>query len=202
MPPAHPRRCWWGICACYTLVLYATLPLGRPVITWARVHCTPAQQQTCTWAVFAAVALALAVYLVSLRRVVRPMAYVCALVLARVYWYELTLLTHYPEERFHFIEYGVLAVLLYGAWRQQVGTGWAYLGAAVTGVLIGAGDEGVQYLTKYIPVLARGLGCTLSNPEMFRRYFGWSDIWLNVLGVLYGLVFWLTVVQNRRATAP
>jgi len=201
MPPAHPRR-WWGICACYTLVLYATLPLGRPVITWARAQLTPAQQQTCTWMLFAAVALALAAYLVSLRRVVRPMAYVCALLLARVYWYELTLLTQYPEERLHFIEYGVLAVLLYCAWRQQLGAGWAYLGAAVTGVLLGAGDEGVQYLTKYIPALVRALGCTWSNPDMFRRYFGWSDVRLNVLGVLYGLAFWMTVVQNRRATAP
>jgi hypothetical protein len=199
MPSAHPRRWWWGICACYTLVLYATLPLGRPVISWAREHWTAAQQQACTWLIFSLLALALLHYLLALRRVLRPMAYVCAIMLARLYWYELATLTQYPEERLHFIEYGVLAILLWHAWRGHLRPAWAYFAAALSGALIGYGDEGVQYLTQYIPNLARTCNWSMRNPDMFRRYFTWADVWLNALGALYGLALWATVFGNRRA---
>jgi VanZ family protein len=180
-------------------VLYATLPLGRPVISWAREHWTAAQQQACTWLIFSLLALALLHYLLALRRVLRPMAYVCAIMLARLYWYELATLTQYPEERLHFIEYGVLAILLWHAWRGHLRPAWAYFAAALSGALIGYGDEGVQYLTQYIPNLARTCNWSMRNPDMFRRYFTWADVWLNALGALYGLALWATVFGNRRA---
>lgn len=74
-----------------------------------------------------------------------------------------------PEERLHFIEYGVLAYLLHRALLMDWGRAPAYGWALVLATLIGAGDEGIQYL--------------LPN-----RYFQFSDICLNSASAALGLI--------------
>jgi len=196
---ARVRWTRWSIAVGYTLVLYATLPLGRPVITSFREQLSPAQQQQCIDVAFAIVGVTAAGLLLVYHAVLTPRAYVCAAVLARLYYCELTRLRQYPEEQLHFIEYGVLAFLLFRAWTVDLRPAWSYVCAAVLGALIGLGDEGVQNLTKYIPDIARWLGHPLRNPDTFRRYFGWRDVWINVLGVLYGLAGVGLVWRSRRA---
>ncbi len=82
----------------------------------------------------------------------------------------------YPEERIHFLEYGLLGFLLVRAlhvdwpdWR-----GWA--GALVLGFCFGWIDEGIQEI--------------LPN-----RYYQWSDVCLNAAGTFLGV--FLTFILNR-----
>ncbi|MCX7848422.1 MAG: VanZ family protein [bacterium] len=192
------RRAWWLVCAGYVVVLYATLPLGRPVIDWLRGHYSLAQQAWLMNGVFAGVGVLVVVWLISRWRVLSPLAYVYAALLARLLYCEFRFLVVYPEERLHFLEYGVLACLLHRACAIDVRGGWAYAAAMGLGALIGLGDEVVQHLTKYIPDVCAWVGIAV-NPATFRRYFGWSDVALNALGVAYGLAFWAGVVKNRRA---
>lgn len=192
---SRARAFWWTLCAAYVLILYATLPLGRPVIDWLRAHYSLAQQAWLMNVIYAAVGLAVLAWLVRHWRVLSPLAVVCCALFARLLYCEFRFLITYPEERLHFLEYGVLACLLHKAWSVDVTYAWAYVGALLLGALVGLGDEGVQHLTKYIPDICALWGITV-HPATFQRYFGWDDVALNMLGVAYGLAFWATVVHN------
>ncbi len=194
----HFKR-WWCICAAYVLVLYATLPLGRPAITWMRANFSHAQQSVIVYSLLTAAGFSLIIYIFSLRKKLSPLAYVCLIILARLYYLEFTTLVKYPEERLHFLEYGVLACLLYKAFSNSFKGIWPYVFAAVLGALIGWGDEGVQLCTKYLPDVLRFFGIENVHPNTFRRYFGWGDVKINALGVLYGLAFLATVARNRKS---
>lgn len=200
-PRTSPRWLWWSICGLYVFILYATLPLGRPVIDWLRAHLSLAQQAWLMNVIFSAAAVALAVWLVRMRRVLSPVAYVCFALLARLIYCEFRFLVVYPEERLHFLQYGALAALLHKALSFDLRGVWVYTAALVLGALIGLGDEGVQHLTKYIPDVCAWFGVSV-NPLTFRRYFGWNDAALNALGVAYGLAFVATVLRNRRSDVP
>lgn len=202
-PRTSPRWFWWSICGLYVLMLYATLPLGRPVIDWVRTHLSLTQQAWLMNAIFSAAAVAIVVWLVRTRRVRSPAAYVSFALLARLVYCEFRSLVVHPEERLHFLQYGALAVLLYKAVSCDLRGIRTYAAALALGALIGLGDEGVQYLTKYIPDICAWLGVSV-NPLTFRRYFGWNDVALNALGVAYGLAFVITVLRPRRgdASAP
>lgn len=72
-----------------------------------------------------------------------------------------------PEEAFHFIQYGVLSLLLFRALRHRLQDPSIYLAAALLGAAAGIVDELIQWL---VP----------------QRYFDYRDIGINALAV--GLV--------------
>lgn len=78
----------------------------------------------------------------------------------------------FPQERLHYLEYGVLAALLYVGFSTSGGGVWR-AEAAVRTVVVGAGlglaDEALQ----------------IAWP---RRYFDWADVLLNVIAVGLGLL--------------
>lgn len=86
----------------------------------------------------------------------------------------------YPSERLHFLEYGLLGMLILRAslrtkphsWRASFGL------AAVVLCLIGTVDEVIQYL--------------LPN-----RFFDWRDLWFNVLGGLLGFGAYLVAAPPK-----
>jgi hypothetical protein len=189
---------WISICSIYVFVLYATLPLGRPVITFMRQHLDAAGQSMLMYGIFAAVGVACLGYVLFKIRTFTPTALVCLVFLMGMYYLEFSLLIKYPEERLHFLEYGVLALLLYKMYSIDFTGVKPYQLALVTGCIIGYGDEVIQHCTKYLPALFNILGITSVNPNAFRRYFGWEDVRVNVLGVVYGLVLLAMVLQSRR----
>lgn len=192
----------WVLPFVYIFILYSTLPLGRPLITWARQNFTRAQQSTFIYGLFIVVAIAAIGYVFSLRKKLAPTAWVCMLLFVRLYMHELTLYATYPEERLHFIQYGILAFMLHHALSYDLARFrprglWPYVAALILGGLIGWGDEGVQYLTIYIPDVCRFFGIEV-HPLTFRRYYDIDDVILNFIGVAYGLAFLATVIRNRR----
>jgi hypothetical protein len=75
-----------------------------------------------------------------------------------------------PEERIHFVEYGILAFFLFRALRIDLPLVPSFVWAFVIASLIGWGDEGIQYL--------------LPN-----RYYDNRDVLLNSISALLGLFF-------------
>jgi VanZ family protein len=51
-----------------------------------------------------------------------------------------------PEEAVHFVEYGVLGILLYRAFEDRVRDRTVYVAAILTGLLVGTVDEFIQWL--------------------------------------------------------
>ena len=51
-----------------------------------------------------------------------------------------------PEEAVHFLEYGVLGVLLYRVFEDRVPDPTVYVAATLTGLLVGTVDEIIQWL--------------------------------------------------------
>ncbi len=80
-----------------------------------------------------------------------------------------------PEEAFHFVQYGLLGILLFRALRFRLADGSVYIVAALIGAAAGILDELIQWITP-------------------RRYFDFRDIGLNVLsGVLVQVAIALAV---------
>jgi hypothetical protein len=69
-----------------------------------------------------------------------------------------------PTEAVHFVQYGILGILLFRALSHRIHDSAIYLAAAIMGVIIGMVDEIIQWLT----------------PE---RYWELKDIWLNLFAV-------------------
>ncbi len=94
--------------------------------------------------------------------------YVLLLIVLSGYVYGLTTIT-YPEEKIHFVEYGILAYLVFRALRLDHGAWTAYAGAFALTAALGWADEGIQHL--------------LPN-----RYYQTSDVALNAVSGLLGLI--------------
>ena len=86
-----------------------------------------------------------------------------------------TSMARYPQERLHYLGYGLLAVLLYlglARYRGESATGSAVvpaLAALLVGSLVGFADELLQIVWP-------------------RRYFDWADVGMNVIAVGLGLL--------------
>jgi len=118
----------------------------------------------------------------------------CLIALSMLIYMAGTMAARFPQERLHFVGYGLMAGLLYAGWIGTAGSpdepvgqpGWigpAFL-ALVTGSAIGLLDELLQILWP-------------------RRYFDWADVGINVLSVAVGLLAAIPVVsalQRQRRT--
>ena len=197
---------WWRLAVVYVVVLYATLPLGRPVVNWFRSVVPDTRHQfLCVFVILGMVAAALVAGLARQWRRVPPRAWIALVLIACLYAYEFRRMAAeaqsrlaYAEECLHFLEYGVLAWILLNAFSFHWRGAWPYVLTFVLGSLLGWGDEGVQYLTQYIPNVAALFDCTV-DPLKYRRYYSLGDVCLNVKGIGYGLLFLALVVRSRRA---
>lgn len=104
--------------------------------------------------------------------------YVLLLITVSGYLYGLAAISH-PEEKIHFIEYGILAYLVFRALRLDHGAWAAYAGALALTAALGWVDEGIQHL--------------LPN-----RYYQTSDVVLNAVSGLLGLLL-VYVFQRTRS---
>lgn len=79
--------------------------------------------------------------------------------------YTLKLRQGSPVEATHFVQYGILGILLFRALSHRIHDSAIYLAAAIMGAIIGMVDEFIQWLTP-------------------GRYWGLKDIWLNLFAVI------------------
>ncbi len=84
-----------------------------------------------------------------------------------------------PEEAVHFLEYGVLAVLLHRALRPTMGSDLVFIAAMLMGALIGTVDEIIQWVSP-------------------GRFWDWRDLLLNGgAGALAQVILWRVVSPSE-----
>jgi hypothetical protein len=99
----------------------------------------------------------------------RFLPFVGLLALFGVYVYLLMFLSQSPAERFHLAEYGLLGFFIFRALRLDVPPVAAYFVAWGIAIVLGMGDEGIQWV--------------LPN-----RVFEWKDVGINALSSGLGLL--------------
>ena len=173
-PRTREAISWMGVAA-WVIFIYGSIPLARAF-----------QQQIYAWglkpfflvitlAAFALAALALVRSAVREAWKPRPSQVVVLAVVFGLFVGLTWQLRSNPEEAFHFVQYGVLALLLLRALRHRLADPTLYLAALMFGLFFGILDELIQWL---IP----------------RRFFDYRDILINatavvlcVSGVAWGL---------------
>jgi len=136
---------WLPVLA-WVLVLYTSIPFVRHLRELFVAHWSPA---LIGYAVIVAVLLATTGALVSVRRSPRTLtgadvAWLLAVGAALVLW--TSRLMGQPEEAIHFLEYGMLGILLYRALQPRIQDVSVFLAAALVGVLVGTVDELIQWI--------------------------------------------------------
>lgn len=185
--PAPRRPAFhWAAVAVWSATIFAVIPLARPL----QVTVTASIGRAAFTVVALAVAAAVGVAAVHAAWRAGPEGRVLRLcVLGAVgvtyTWFSLSLRAS-PEEALHFVQYGVLALLVFRALSLRFGDASVYAAALAVCVIVGAVDEVVQWLT----------------PD---RWFGFKDIGLNTLGASLALVAIGLGIQPdyiRRRPAP
>jgi len=162
----------WLAVAVWSLLIYATIPVIRPLQMWIKTEIGSA---TFGFLTLAALAAAAAGGLHLVRRSkpqlsLSAIIWVIAAAAAGGLW---TLrLWDNPEEAVHLVEYGLLALLTANALRHRSDHRLLFVQAAFLVAMVGTVDELIQWIT----------------PE---RYFDWRDIRLNAgAGLLALLGVW------------
>ena len=151
----------WGAVAVWTVSIFAAIPLARSMETWVREHLG---QAAFGWFVLGVLALATLATGWAVARTARSRTQGGSLVwligVAAAFAASTMSLWSNPEEAMHFVQYGVLAVLLFRACAHRFVDHSVYVVAGLLGVAVGCLDEAIQWLTPM-------------------RYFGVRDIGLN-----------------------
>jgi hypothetical protein len=171
------------IAAGWAAVIYATIPLVRLAREWFVERWG---QAPIGYGVIIVVMIAAVVGIIGLRRLARrprPAAIAWLIAIAAVIVWWTTRLWDHPEEAVHFLEYGLLGILIYLALRPRFPDASAYLSAALLGTLVGTVDEIIQWITP-------------------GRYWDFRDIVLNGGACALALAaLWPLLPPQRRAGA-
>jgi len=162
-PPKEKESASWLYVILCSLVIFATIPLARTMQKFVRAHWG---KEIFSYIVFAVVILAVIASLIYLRRlrVASRSRYIWLAVISTIFIGYTLRLSRNPEEALHFVEYGVLGLLVYRALTHKVRNKSIYFMAAVIGVMVGMMDEAIQWATP-------------------KRYWGLDDIWLNFIAI-------------------
>lgn len=155
----------WAPVVGWTLLIYSAIPLARSIQTWVTEHWTRA---VFSWVVYACIALGFLLAIRHLRRtasIIRRRQWVLLTLLSAVFAWGTWQLRGNAEEALHFVQYGVLSLLLYRAFRNRYADRGVYFAAFFLGAFLGILDEVIQWA---VP----------------RRLFDFRDIFINLISVL------------------
>ena len=155
----------WGLTVGYIALVYCTIPLLPDV--WAAL--AGYTEGSIRYLGIALVVLPGCGFAVAIWRRGRWRALAALAGIAAVYGYLLHVYARFPAERLHLVEYGFMGYVLLRALRLDMGREWAYVASFVLAVLIGIGDECIQW-------------------ALPQRFFEVKDIQLNALSVALGLL--------------
>lgn len=147
----------------YTLLIYLSLPVMPGL--WKRfASYTGNFADYVTAVILGLVGLVIVFYLISKRKSIR--AFIWLITIASAYIWGLGKL-ELSIEKIHFIEYGLLAHLVFRALRHHIRHKSVYLCSGMTVFCLGFLDEGIQYLLpnrvfELKDVLLNGAGGTLA----------------------------------------
>ncbi len=133
----------WVVLAGYIVVLYAMIPVGFQVVSFIVHRLGYRNFKMGINVLGAVVAIAFMVYLVCRNRADRPEVYLWLLGILLIYLYYFWTL-EVPVKRVHFLEYSLLAVLVYRALRRRLAPPALYPLVAVCVAAVGAGEETIS----------------------------------------------------------
>ena len=168
------RRKYWSNVGIWAFLIYSTLYFVRPLCEFLR-ETTPFNFLVNTMLL---IVLSIVFYYLFFRVKFTLQDTAYTIVLAICCFFIFTKIT-IPEERIHFVEYGIMAGLIYRAVSIDVKNVNAYILACVLNALLGWVDEIIQY---FLP----------------NRYFDWHDVLFNALGGILGLM--IVAIFSRKQT--
>jgi hypothetical protein len=169
MPSAAKR---WIPVVVWVAAIYTTIGFVRRLREWYVERWDPVFIGWAVTAVLVAAAGTAAIVLLRRAHVLRPGAiqWLSIVTVILVLWtYSLR---RSPEEAVHFIEYGLLAILLHRALRPTIPGSLLFVAGALVGALIGTVDEVIQWFSP-------------------NRFWDWRDIGLNAgAGAIVQFALW------------
>jgi hypothetical protein len=154
----------WSYVVVWSLIIYVTIPFVRIGVRYVRGEWG---RESFTYFVAAAVILATAAAVILLLKSKRkPVAsYAWLLGVGGVIVYlTFDLKAGSPEEAIHYLQYGLLSLLLFSAFVHRIRDVSIYAVVTITGTIVGMVDETIQWIA----------------PD---RFFGFRDFWLNFTAV-------------------
>jgi len=159
-PPREKQWLSWLYVVIWALIIFVTIPLAAAIQEFVYQQWS---RDVFTYVVVATTAVAFVaatIYARRFRLASRSSYFWLAAVAAIFLGYTIALAKQSPEEAIHFIEYGVLGILVYRALTHTLHDMSIYFAAAIVCGIIGTVDEFIQWL---IP----------------QRVWGLRDIWMN-----------------------
>jgi hypothetical protein len=158
-PPKEKQWVSWIYVVIWSLIIFVTIPLGLVLQEFVVQR---AGSEIVTYAVIATIASAIVASAVYLRHVAASgKRYIWLLAVGAIFIGYTIKLGEIPVESIHFIQYGLLGVLIYRALTHRIRDISIYFSAAFIGGIVGMLDELIQWIT----------------PE---RFWGLNDIWINL----------------------
>ncbi|MGB2600513.1 MAG: VanZ family protein [Candidatus Omnitrophota bacterium] len=161
MDKAKARKIWWSAVLLYLVFIYATLGYA-PVLWDALNEIMGGRGLALVYAAGISIILAIFLYIIFLKKEKSPAKYLLLLIFFYIFFI-LSKLATFPAEKIHLLEYGILSVLLYNAFKVDLDRYDVrlYIWGSVICFLAGLIDEVIQ----------------LVLPD---RFFDWKDVFLNV----------------------
>jgi len=167
------RKKYWLLVFVWVALIYASIPFVRPLCETLRRY------TLLNFSIFLSVAAIVILFLRALRQQKHwdRLTYVFLFLALAMYAYGFIVIK-IPEEKIHFIQYGILSFLVYQAIALDVRGFQSYLWAFILVTFLGWMDECIQAITP-------------------GRYFGWSDVGLNSVSGVLGL--FVTFIWRRQS---
>jgi VanZ family protein len=164
----HERRSWFYV-GIWSFFIFITVPLARGIQAYVSEHW--GRDMFMHGVIFTIIImLCIALLMLRLKRsAATTMNYLWLLGIAGVFVAYTIQLRKNPEEAVHFIQYGILAILVYRASTHRIADNGIYFVAALITAAIGITDEAIQWLTP-------------------RRHWGLRDIQLDTIAAALALL--------------
>lgn len=161
----------WLILTGYVLLIYATIPVVRPLVDFF-VKNAGLQIKPAVNVLFAITGAYLVFALIFKYKVTSLACYIWLACLGCIYVYLLSAIK-IPIERIHLLEYGLLSFFAYMAFRESFGKLKSYLFSFILTAILGWIDEGIQALVpgRYYDIKDVGLNALSGLLALFVAYF-------------------------------
>jgi hypothetical protein len=154
---------WLGVGLC-ALSIFLIVPVARAINNFTTRHFGPSFFIYLLLAVVTAAFFGI-LYVLSFRlKIRRPAQYIGLIVCAALYFYIALVRITIPVKSAHYLEYGLLGILLFRAWRYSIPDRSVYPAALFSGSLVSFCDEIIQWITP-------------------GRYWSMMDVGMNVIAV-------------------
>jgi hypothetical protein len=162
-PPQEKPFVSWLYVMIWSLIIFITIPLARDI---QKIVAENWGRELFSYVVISSVVVSLitGTFYIIRHRLSSRVGYLWLLAVAAIFiGYTIELGKMSPEESFHFIQYGVLGLLVYRTLTHKLQDSSVYFAAAIICGMIGTLDEFIQWLTP-------------------GRHWGLQDIWINFFG--------------------